>query len=419
MGRRVSAETITDITAAPGFADPSKILFAPSAETLVQRIRKALHRKVETAHAYPERMDMDKAVRNQRRFEDVLKNVPEGFRLVPVLYAKVGHEAHVRMQNEFFSSTREKFMRFLAQRHASDLKKLGICDHGIACMREGHAPADQAGRVYDVSVDHIIERSGAGLWGEKQEADPECPFKSGPKFLPNHFSNLILLPEKIHSFKNELNELQGVTHMTPGDRQWILMLVPERKTSPFVCPPQKPESPWHSLSYKPDSAESKIIRASFLADQALKAVEAFHRNALTDSALKTVGEIARRQRRSVAKAANDNGRGRSLKEIFDDAIAYDPKAKALADKQIKPALEQMETSLKAAFNDAARGDRRGVKNFDRFFDGKKMHSLYNSISRLPFDEASKLCMAYDRIDDRIKKMRQSWGRSGGNTPPRR
>lgn len=428
MTKRVSATTITEITASPGFAPPGKDPSPPAVSDLQDQIRKDLddyiafrkgQLEAEPLHNIDPRVQQnyDKAVARRAQFEDVINDVPAGFKLVPVRYSKISQDENAAIHNEYLKNVRSRFLQFLGDNYADDLKALGICDVGIERMRKGLDPADETGRPYEVNVDHIIERSGSGLWAKSKETDPDQKAEVEPKFRQNHFGNLILLPEEIHEYKNTLNNIQRIGDLQPGQSKWILMMVPERndKQAGFVCPPQQKGARWDVLRHRPNDPFRKISHAAFTVDQANDRYNEFRENPLVEKALKTVGEIARRQKKTVAEAAADNRPGkRNLSKIFNDILDHDLKARHHADMNLKPALEETTKVVSNLFNEVATyADRRKAatltRNFAEFYQSKDVQKLRARADELPFDETLELQRTFKQIDIELAQLKEALG----------
>jgi hypothetical protein len=416
LARRVSAETITEITSSPGFVPPGKASAPPSPEDIIRDTRAALDARIEKfSHdlsvALPEeeerraREGLEKARRQRRQFDELLDQVPEGFRLVPVYYSKITQEQNGAVHEEYLSNVRARFLQFIGEHHADAARALGVCEHGIERMRQGLDPADKDGRQYDMNIDHIVERAGSGLWASGKEKDPDQKPEVQEKFRQNHFGNLILIPTKIHDYKNTLNGLQKIGNLQPGEGKWILMMTPERSAEnpAFICPPQTKGSRWDVLSVREKDPFAEIHHADFIVRQAADRIREFRANPVADKALLAIEEIARSYNRDVADMANDNIKGRrSLSRIFNDVLEHDAAAHE-AGKLLAPALKEAAENLTRAFDNVAEnlGGAKGEKllhNFNGFYRGGAVRSLREASSRLPMPEAkhvSEICKVID------------------------
>ena len=171
-----------------------------------------------------------------KQFKKTISNIPKGFSLSAVMYSRISGEQNRKVEKEFSTYVRPRFMIYLAENHSDDLKKIGICKCGIERMRNGLEPTDKNWNFYNLTVDHIIERSGSGELGRKKEYDKKTGQYMHPTYKVNHFANLILMPHSIHNdVKNFINELQDLPSMNEGDSVWSLSLVPTGRTVGESC----------------------------------------------------------------------------------------------------------------------------------------------------------------------------------------
>lgn len=427
MTKRVSATTITEITASPGFAPPGKESSPPTVSDLEDAIRKDLdnfinYRKNQLKTAPAEKVDraqqnVDKAIARRQQFEELIKDVPAGFELVPVRYAKITQEENAAIHNEYLKNVRSRFLQFAGENYADDLKALGICDVGIERMKRGLDPADANGRPYETNIDHIIERSGSGFWAKSKETDPDQKAEVEPKFRQNHFGNMILLPEEIHEYKNTLNNLQQIGDLQPGQSKWILMMTPVRddKQAGFVCPPQQKGGRWDVLRQRPNDPFRNISHAAFTVEQANDRYVEFLENPVVDKALKAVTEVAKRSKKPVVEAAADNRPGkRNLSKIFNDILDHDLKARHHADMNLRPAIAESAKVLSNIFDEvAAFSDKQKAykltRNFAEFYEGKNMQKLRERAAGLPFEETLELHQTLKRIDLELAQLKEKLG----------
>lgn len=402
LAKRVCADTITKITSAPDFAAQAFVPPAPSAQDLIALLRKnfsdaedAALRALAAEPKNQQRQSEQKRVADLRAsFEDILKNVPDGFALVPVYYSYIGQKKNEKLQSQYLSSLRRDFLRFLGDNHADDLRKLGVCEHGIVRMQRGLDAANAQGELYYLNIDHIVERSGSGLWADKatRAQDPDNP-GAGEIYRVNHFGNFILLPNAVHDFKNALNSLQQATALKEGEGKWILMLTPRRdaRLSGFVCPPQPPGHPLHGLRKRGGDMRDRLGHVSFVAWQA--------------------NDCLRKVLSHPLVAANDNKPlgNRKLRRIFND-MSKDPSTKREIDS-LRPHLEETATLIPGIFSEVAarrgtNGGRKVFENFISFFHGRNLRRLRERSARLPFAEAAALQAAVSAIDGKMSKIRR-------------
>lgn len=390
MAKRVSAGTITDITSDPDFAGAAPVPKAPTSKELVRDIRRNLNRLENKARQLLERHPDDpgrttalaRATEQRKEFERIIATLPDGFALAPVWYSKIPQEKNARVQDEYLDRVRREFLKFVGANYEKELLALGICQHGVDRLKKGIEAADKDGNIYDLSIDHIVERSGSGLWAETASKRPDPDNPSGRDAFPvNHFGNFILLPEKIHQMKNALNTLQRIEDGGALESRWMLMLVPERTEAEphFVAPAQKPGHPLHGVERRPPDVFRKISHAAFIVDQTRKSIRAV----LSHEAI----------------AANDNKA--PLAEVFDRAAKKDPAVKAALD-DVRPQLDEAHGLVKGLFNEVATRrklpkGKRAYEAFVEFFDGRQTHRLRDAADQMPFVEAKRLRESFDEI----------------------
>lgn len=334
MEKWVSATTIKDLTAASALGK-RKNLPPLNENDLYQNLLKGMSRR------NPDIKTLD----------DLKQELPEGMTLVPVLYSKVETDQNRRVLSEYGGHVRKKFLKFLAHNHADELKRMGICDHGLACMKRGLDPAKRGGGLYDVSVDHIVERSGGGRLSHNRSVDEMS--SSGHKvFEVNHFSNLILLPRRVHEFKNDLNAAQGVNDIKPGQKQWVLMMVPVRsKHNPnFAYAPAKHQRDKYGLKTRSMGAGPAADHAAFMVENA---------NMMVSNMEKAV-------------------------------------------KQLAAFLDDGEKRVSSAFNKAcSASDKNIYQKFLRFYNSQHTRALRKKLEDIQTPEAVKLRSTFNRIDKKI------------------
>ena len=371
--KKVSADTITDITAAAA-TKPGAGGTPPTAEEMIDSIRAALAARANALfnseqHAQniapPDKKDQPTAFQisyataadDLAQFEKIVSNVPNGFRLVPVLYTTINHQQNAQIYSQFTSSVRRRFLSYLADNHAEELEALGICKKGIKHMAQGHKPVDENNRPYDVNIDHIIERFGGGTASLKTEVDPLMPPGSKPTHLTNHFNNLILMPRDVHEMKNKLNELQGASRTPYGTSQWVLMIVPvaDATHAGYVSQPQT--TPLAAPSHGNNSSGQN--RNSPLQD-----------------------------------IFNETSR---LNRLIDEAIRMEG-AQVV---NLTRALKSMGNSLKIAFNAAAYP--RDIRDFKKFYEGKNFTSVRDKLEELPAEETADLRKTLQWLDTALSQ----------------
>lgn len=422
MKRRASATTITHLTSSPEFADISAIPPAPTTEDLIRDIRVTLEQRVADSQslkmafgraAAPRNVDVSIARGREQleEFDKIVASVPRGFKLVPVYYSRVSQSNNEAVLDEYLFHVRSDFLRFVADNHTNELRALGISEHGIGRMKKGLDPSNMKGEIYHVSIDHIIERSGGGNFSLVKQKDPDLGDDSPMRFSVNHYGNLILLPEKIHQFKNTLNSLQRITDVPPGEGRWALMMIPERtpQHSGFVAQPQDPDHPLFGVETRPMDLPHKISHTAFVLGQAYEGVKEFRRNPVVSAMLTTFAEVARLRGTYLELIVNDNnvqaptGEMVSLRQVFDHAMrGVDPKEKRRLERHVKPVIAETTETLTGLFDDVQKryrenNDRNPVESFFSFFNSRKVWHFRDALSQIPLDESADFLVAHARI----------------------
>lgn len=408
---RITAENITGITGAADFHGGIEAGPAPTVEALIADIRQRLYSQIEKAQAHPavqttHRRYLARAKRKSDEFEAAVNNVPEGFKLTPVFYAKVSQEENDSVTREFGTRVRAGFLGFLADHHRDDLLQLGFSVHAVERMKRRLEPADKDRRYYDVSVDHIIEHSGGGYWAQKQEMDPDRPPRHTPKFRVNHFGNLVLLPMEVHKAKNTLNAVQKISALNPGEGRWVLMIIPECDTP--VCPRQKAESAYQGLGYLPENAQTSLMRAAESGRDLYTSLMNFrHQRGIAE----VLGPYFPSSIKGVRAfhAANDN---RGLTEKFNNLMKDRNDLSHSLRHGLQPAIQQAKESLKEAFARAANVSQsqkrqRSLKNFAATFDSATISFLRSALSIVPNQKAKDFCKTCRVIDKQLAKRKIS------------
>jgi hypothetical protein len=423
MPEKVSAATISALTAASGFPGPVQDT-PPAAEQMIEQIRADLKLRIEAlaklagqskaaetdpaAPPSPFEISYQRTLQDQKDFEKIIANVPKGFRLTPVLYSKVEREQNAEVYTEYSRHVRRNFLKYIAEHHANELAALGICQTGIDRMKKGLDPADANGVLYKVNIDHIVERSGGGQMSLQKAADPLLQPGSEPTYLVNHMSNLILLPEQVHEAKNTLNDAQQASKTKYGESRWVLMLIPETgpAQSGFVAMPQDQNHYLHGIEKRQLNAADRISHAAFITDQLQEALEAFRRNPGVENILKSAQSVAERQRKTVVGLVQEEETSgilpakHRLSSIFNRAMAGDE----TLEMSLKPVINEAAKQLRDAFNEASRPgpDRKDYDDFIGFYQSKKIKALRQNIEKLPLKEAVQLQETLVSIDLQIQ-----------------
>ncbi|MBU6475514.1 MAG: hypothetical protein KGQ70_06085, partial [Alphaproteobacteria bacterium] len=385
--KKVSADTITELTASAATVAGAGGT-PPTTEELIDKVRASLRAKAKALSASGQRaqetappsqegkrtafdISYGDAARNLAQFEEILANVPNGFRLVPVLYTTIKHQQNAQIYSQFKSHVRPEFLRFLAREHAGELVALGICQKGIRQMALGRKPVDERNRPYAVNIDHIIERFGGGKASLTKEVDPQMPPGSAPTHLTNHFANLMLMPLAVHDLKNQLNELQGAANTPLGTSKWVLMIVPET-------------GPGHAGYVAQPQTKAPIVAPS-------RGNSASSRPSGMSALQKTTGTASR------------------LNRLLDEAL----RTEGAQNINLAPMLESMASSLKDAFNDSATR-HHDFLSFQKFYDGRKFADLREKLEALPPVETAKLRDTLQWLDGEISRR---FNHGAANRPP--
>ncbi|MDE1151531.1 MAG: hypothetical protein PW788_03250 [Micavibrio sp.] len=426
MAKRVSADTITEITTSKAFFEPGQAVpsSVPTVEQLINDIRSQLASRLKTAEAAdrngtynpdarPRQQSLAEAQKDRSDFEQIIKEIPAGFRLAPVLYNRISTDENATIKQEYSFKVRPSFMRFLANEHAAELKDLGICQHGIDRMAQGLDPANAQGEPYSVNVDHIIERAGSGKWGKTKSADDDQP-AFGDTFNVNHFGNFMLLPEKIHEFKNALNDLQKASYTSVGNSKWILMMTPERNDlfSGFVCPKLEAGHRLAGLETRPYDDFKRIEHGQYILAVTLSKVDDMRK---MGDVLNTVCDLIDRADSLQGKVAalaererKDNGSS-TFNQAFRDAVHKDGKVEDYVDNMVRPALKDVTDYVTTLFDRLTvhlddQKQRAAFWEFAHFFRSPKMRDLRFDVEALPFEEASEMHEKFNMLNLKVTEV---------------
>lgn len=437
--KKVSAATITSLTAAAGFAATAASA-PPSVDDLLARMRA-------------------KNPRQAKEFEALAAALPQGFALVPVLYTRVPRARQASMESEYTFSVRQRFLKFLGQTQQPALRALGICEHGIARMARGLDPATVTGERYDVNIDHIIERCGSGTITDSRRRDELRGDAQADTYPVNHFNNLLLLPQDIHDYKNRLNSLQNIGALGERESCWILMLTPQASAQHpgYVCPPQPQERSLGRLALRHPSVQQQIGETKTVALETLDTMQALVADTAAGSILAMLEQLARRHRpsgagrkrtdndkkqrvlddkylragRTVADlgvtqpresaAANSNAppggenarpdvpsAPNTLRAIFNAAVSHDRAAQAKVEDSLRPRLRELTVLLDTAYQrvralEIATPGHRSYQEFTGFFRGRNLRALCLEASHYPLAESRDLLAVYRRIDGELRQ----------------
>lgn len=362
MTTKVCASTIQTLTVVTGFNAAAAGL-APDTQTMITNIRKDLLAELasfEQALKDPSldtdarpalQMARDQAARDVNKFDKMMKEVPHGFMLVPVLYSKIDAKQKQIAYREYHSLVRENFMKFLVKNHKQELRALGICEHGIRRMSQGRSPSDKDGNPYSINVDHIIERGGGGLRTLQKGIDLDLPGIETQTLLINHIGNFILLPEQIHEFKNDLNKLQRYGGIPLNTSKWLLMMVPEARSglSAYVAPPQPAGHPLAGLFLRTDAEVEKIQK---LAKQIRYLVSDLKDLCKIQAVAETLQKVE--DTRLAQSQHSFRGVKTPLSDIFNQEMAKHTQENHILKTYIYPSLSETTMKLRDLFQLIAR-----------------------------------------------------------------
>ena len=400
MRELVSARTITDLTLSA--ASGSVKRRPPTPEELKQHTSRALHtrnhrrkkkidgKKLSSALKDFEKASADKrherALANQQLMERIMGSPPDGFEFVPIVFTRISKEQNQEVMREFSKKVRPCFMQFLAKSHAADLRKMGICDHGIERMKNGFDPADEKGRVYDVSVDHIIERAGSGKFGLEKAVDPLMPPGSPPTFKVNHFANFILIPQKLHNLKNTINAQQSVSERAEGTSTWCYMLVPADRTPEnprFVHAPGTPAPNPYNVLFRDLKSEDLIGHASYIIDRLMAVLPGFLEHEDVKIAVETTNDIFESSLPlSASKMFGPDFSGRVFESVLNGGGPLTESYR----KKIKPLFEDLRETLKLFERrnfDQGNAGHRELTDFINLVEGKRMVYVMEALDVFP------------------------------------
>ncbi len=140
-----------------------------------------------------------------------LAHLPPSLELTEIDYMRVGAIEVQRMRAVFGREVKQEFLQFLAAHHGSDLTAMGLNAHAIERMQNGEYPENHRGIRLNASIDHIRSLNFGGT---------------------NDFGNLALLPARLNSLKDTLENLQLQKGVTAGR---LITITPKNNAKvPFV-----------------------------------------------------------------------------------------------------------------------------------------------------------------------------------------
>lgn len=396
MDKLVGAENITEISVAGAFVDD----FPPppdALQTLRMLEQKARKNPQDTYEA---------------GFLRALTRMPTDMVPVPVLYSRIGYLENKEIWHEYNTVVLPQYLRFLAENHAADLRTLGICEFGIHRMKCGLYPANEEGALYEISVDHVIERAGSGVYGRRKSKDPFLPADAPETFEINHIANLCLMPTSVHSrVKNAINDMQAAyMQVCESDSGWTVMAVwqrPQPGKGHIYIPGGADRKKFPITPRKNIRFERYLRDAGFMMDQACQALLDFKKQPSAQSAFRKVLRGAKfagiRPEKALAQDI-------SLTRIFMDTL--DEQARKVLAGRIKPvvheAVRKLEETYKLALEELRAGNRTKAQQFKQVYQGTSdfdfkygARDLRLLIEALPLSEQTSAARIFDDMEQKI------------------
>ena len=287
-----------------------------------------------------------------KRFEETMKKVPDQFSISELMYTRITSDQNKIVMNEFSDYVRPRFLMFLAERFPDDLKQLGICEHGIERMRNGLDPEDEDRNAYNMTIDHIIERSGSGTWGYDQELDEGIHNGHRETFIVNHFANLTMLPSTIHSdIKNVINEVQDLPSLHAGEAKWFMSVIPRGNTEA------------ESYMYVPENDEERkkyIRKAKRRLSNEISHLYQFTRS--LNAECDVLQEYA-----DMAEQTSSKKKGTRAKKV-SHAFNKQHDLGRVYYRRVKPLLTEIDevlTDIEARIDDVRKNDKAKAKEYDQ------------------------------------------------------
>ena len=429
MGEKITSSNITQKTFQAAFDKPAKV--PPSPETLIENIRTKLQAKID-AKDTKDNKKLKAAIsakRKLKKLDEMLADLPNDMELATVLYVKVPSTKSKRAYAEFCEDVKPAFLKYLAKNHADDLKRLGICDEGVKRMCIGLEPADKKGNQYSLSVDHIIERSGAGRMSFEQETDPHLKNAdphAKPSLKVNHFDNLILLPNKVHHrMKNFINDLQNLSDtLVAGECRWAVMLVPKRVEGqcPYIFIPRADKVDKYGAQVEPLSFKNKLSRLHYATTRLKSSLKRFNEIPLVTSLNSTLNDLAKADGKTLEKllteqsrsVANDNEPSAkpSIKDIFDMAFSGYASEKAKDEyNQILYLATELKGNLEFSFQAAAQAfdDEQSLEETEKLYamlNTRNFQSSYDRLKRVPHKDHGSISALLNEVSSYKKQLRK-------------
>lgn len=418
MGQ-VNTTTILDITRNAAYRQPKssppdlKSIFnqkAGRAEIIID-----FQKATRPTHAQKMRVTQkDIADANQ-----ALKDIPEGFRLQKLIYTRVSQDQNKEVYKEFRDVVRPRFMRFLAENHAEDLKTLGICDYGIKRMSQGIDPCDKDGRLYDISVDHVIERAGGGRLSYEKAEDADLKklceddeFQTTYKI--NHFDNLMLLPNEVHfKRKNAINDIQQLHRgLDENESVWGMMIIPVRSANSgeYVYRPLPDRQKDFGVKKRKMTFETHVSHTHYLLQQLDEAMKGFYSDPYVKKIYIQLQQAAKDNNVRLVQYWEKDGpserQSNNVRDIFHSSLKLSTRDMQQEYKRILGLSDEVYRNLNAAvkmLEDVKNPDEKYVlrlERLQRMVDGP-VQKVLPRLRNIPAQSDGSAARIVQRTDGRL------------------
>ncbi len=345
------------------------------------------------------------------RLTRIFNSIPRNFKLVTVLYTKISKQQNDAIAKEFSNKVKPRFLRFLAKKHAEDLKKLGICDHGIQRMHKGLDPADDQGRLYNVNIDHVIERAGSGRLGLEKSQDPHIPEDVGETFKVNHFNNLMLMTYPVHmGQKNLINDSQDLYNARVGKSQWVTMMIPIRSedNKKFVFVPDNMDKHVKGAILRPETFDTRIGHLKFTLGQLLDGFDSFIKNRKVHDIISKIKHDEKTDRKfyfKVMRGDSDELREKrsEFTSLFNEAMKDNRREKKYHDERLVSLASDTFDLLEEIYETAS---KKGVgseewKKYTVLLNNSNYGGVVKKLFIVPSQETEILRERYKNLRDNV------------------
>jgi len=376
IDERVSSENIGYISSQSNCKNEFGRVKYYSSEELIKVIKKDLEQKIEDARKTEQKMrgsfsyegnggygdsfkDRVKKLENlKRELSNLFKDgIPEGFEISPVLVnPRLSQKQLEYTSKEYFDDVRSDFIKEVALREEEDLKEQGVSKYVISLMKKGHILYS----AFPYNIDHILERANSEAFSQEKAIDPNNYRSQKSVLKVNHFNNLIMLPEKVHEFKNILKRIQLDIYEGEDNPRYFLMLAPkvdENGVRHYLSTPQSKGSKLYSRNH----SDAEVIRETikFLDTKTDKEI------ANNEVCLQALENVKEEMEKNI-KAAKENSDTRianvvALESFFQNEHLHSVIAKMMSTnhtmlegykqtiKEAKSILYPPKTALKSSF----------------------------------------------------------------------